>query len=234
MMPPMPQEPLTVLSSMATRELLAELISRYQRDTRVAVSAQAAGGVDVAQRVAAGEAVDVVVLAAAAIDKLVANGSVRGGTRRDLVKSGMAIAVAAGAARPDISTEAAVRDAVMAAHAIGYSTGPSGQHLEKLLAGWGILETLRPRIVIAPPGVPVGSLVADGRVALGFQQHSELMNLGGIEVLGPLPAAIQSITVFSAGITTRSTQPEAAAALLEYWSAPAAAAVKVLFGMEAI
>jgi len=234
MMPSMPEESLTLLSSMATRELLAELVSRYQRDTHRAVSAQAAGGVDVAQRVAAGEAVDVVVLAAAAIDKLTTNGSVRGGTRRDLVKSGMAIAVTAGAARPDISSAAAVRDAVMAAHTIGYSTGPSGQHLEKLLAEWGILETLRPRIVIAPPGVPVGALVADGRVALGFQQHSELMNLGGIEVLGPLPAAIQSITVFSAGITTRCTRPDAAAALLEYLSAPAAAAVKVQFGMEAI
>jgi molybdate transport system substrate-binding protein len=94
---------------MATRELLAELVARYQRDTRRAVSAQAAGGVDVAQRVGAGEAVDVVVLAAAAIDKLVMTGSVRDGTRRDLVKSGMAIAVPAGASRPDISTAAATR-----------------------------------------------------------------------------------------------------------------------------
>jgi molybdate transport system substrate-binding protein len=230
----MVEEPLTVLSSMATRDLLAELVSRYQRDTQRAVSAQAAGGVDVAQRVAAGEAVDVVVLAAAAIDKLVANGSVRVGTRRDLAKSGMAIAVPAGAPRPDISTAAAVRDALMAAPAIGYSTGPSGVHLEKLLEGWGILETLRPRIVIATPGVPVGSLVADGRVALGFQQHSELMNVGGIEVLGPLPAAIQSITVFSAGITTRCERLDAARALVDHLSSPATAPLKVQFGMEAV
>jgi len=219
---------------MATRELLAELVARYQRDTGRAVSAQAAGGVDVAQRVGAGEAVDVVVLAAAAIDKLVTTGSVRDGTRRDLVKSGMAIAVPAGAPRPDISTAAALRDAVMAAAAIGYSTGPSGVHLEKLLAGWGILETLRPRIVIAPPGVPVGSLVADGRVALGFQQQSELMNLRGIEVLGPLPAAIQSITVFAAGITTRCARLDAARELVDYLSTPATAPVKVQFGMEAV
>jgi len=219
---------------MATRELLAELVARYQRDTGRAVNARAAGGVDVAQRVASGEAVDVVVLAAAAIDKLVTTGSVRDGTRRDLVKSGMAIAVPAGAPRPDISTAAALRDAVMAAAAIGYSTGPSGAHLEKLLAGWGILETLRPRIVIAPPGVPVGSLVADGRVALGFQQHSELMNLRGIEVLGPLPAAIQSITVFAAGITSRCARPDAARELLDYLSTPATAPVKVQFGMEAV
>lgn len=234
MMAPMAEPPLTLLSSMATRELLAELVSRYQRDTGREVSAQAAGGVDVAQRVAAGEAVDVVALAAAAIDKLVAHGSVRDGTRRDLAKSGMAIAVTAGASRPDISTAAAVREAVLAAPAIGYSTGPSGLHLEKLLAGWGILETLRPRIVIAPPGVPVGSLVADGRVALGFQQQSELMNVGGIEVLGPLPAAIQSITVFSAGITTRCGRPDAARELIDYLSTPATAPIKRSFGMEAI
>jgi len=234
MIPSMSLAPLKLLSSMATRELLAELVDRYQRDTAHAVSAAAAGGVDVAKRVAAGEAVDVVVLASNAIDKLVAQGSVRAGSRQDLVSSGIAIAVAAGAPQPDIATEAALREAVLAAAAIGYSTGPSGVHLEKLLATWGVLETLRDRIVLAPPGVAVGSLVADGRVSLGFQQLSELRSLPGIQVVGPLPPALQSITIFSGGIAANSARADAARALLDYLASPSTAAVKLRHGMEPI
>jgi molybdate transport system substrate-binding protein len=233
-MPGMDAEPLKVLSSMATRELLAELIACYRHDTALAVTAEAAGGVDVAKRVQAGERVDVVVLAGTAIDTLTANGSVRAGSRRDLVKSGIAIAVRAGAARPDISSATAVRDAILAASGIGYSTGPSGVHLEKLLAGWGILETMRERIVTVPAGVPVGSLVADGRVSLGFQQLSELMSLPGIEVLGTLPAAIQSMTVFAGGIGSACSRPDDARALLEYLAAPGTAARKREYGMEPV
>jgi len=230
----MDAEPLKVLSSMATRELLSEMVAGYSRDTAHAVTAEAGGGVDVAKRVQGGERVDVVVLAGNAIDALTANGSVRVGSRRDLVKSGIAIAVRAGAVRPDISSATAVRDAILAAPGIGYSTGPSGVHLEKLLAGWGILETMRERIVTVPAGVPVGSLVADGRVSLGFQQLSELMSLPGIEVLGTLPAAIQSMTVFAGGIGSACSRPDDARALLEYLAAPGTAARKREYGMEPV
>ena len=227
----MPTQPLKLLSSMATRELLAELAIRYRRATGHGVTAEAAGGVDVAKRLQDGEGVDLVVLAAAAIDKLIAGGSVCAGSRRDLVRSGIAVAVAAGAARPDISSAAAVRDAVLAAATLGYSTGPSGLHLERLLTGWGILETVRKRIVPAPPGVPVGSLIADGRVALGFQQLSELKNLPGIDVVGPLPEAIQSMTTFSGGIASVCNRPEAVRGFLDYLAAPEAAALQREHGM---
>ena len=230
----MDAEPLKVISSMATREFLSALVAGYSRDTGHAVTAEAAGGVDVAKRVQAGERVDVVVLAAGVIDTLAANGSVRTGTRRDLVKSGIAIAVRAGAPRPDIGSATAVRDAILAAQAISYSTGPSGVHLEKLLAGWGIFETVRDRIVAAPPGVPVGTLVAEGRVSLGFQQLSELMRLPGIEVLGPMPAAIQSMTVFAGGIASASNRQELAHALLEYLAARGTAALQRRHGMEPV
>lgn len=225
--------PLKLVSSMATRELLAELVTQYTQATGQAVQAQAGGGVDVARRVQAGEAVDVVVLAANAIDQLAAEGKVVAGSRIDLVRSGIALAVRAGAPRPDISSEAAVRDAVLAARTLSYSTGPSGVYLQKLFERWGIAATIAPRIVQAPPGVPVGSLVAKGEVALGFQQLSELMNLEGITVLGALPDAIQSVTVFSAGIATASQQPAQARALVDFLAAPEAAAVKQRFGMQA-
>ena len=148
------------------------------------------------------------------------------------MRSGVAIAVRAGAPRPDVSTEAAVRQAVLAARSLSYSTGPSGVRLNRLFERWGIADAIKGRIVQAPPGVPVGSLVADGRVELGFQQLSELLNLPGIDVLGPLPPAIQIITTFSGGVTVTCQRPEAARAMLAYMASPAAAEAKRRQGME--
>jgi molybdate transport system substrate-binding protein len=176
-----------LLSSMATRDLLAELAARCGRELAQPVVAEAAGGVDVAKRVQAGEAVDIVVLASNVIDKLIGEQRLLEGSRADLVKSGIGIAVPKGGIRYDISSETAVRDAVVAARTLSYSTGPSGTYLQQLFERWGIAHTIRDRIVVPPPGVPVGTLVAKGECELGFQQMSELMNLAGIEVLGPLP-----------------------------------------------
>jgi molybdate transport system substrate-binding protein len=193
---------------------------------------EAVGGVDAAKRVMAGEAFDVVVLASDAIDKLVAAGRVVAGSKVDLVHSGVAVAVKAGVAHPDIASEEAVRRTVLAAPTLGYSTGPSGVQLAKLFERWGIAQEIAPRIVTAPPGVPVGALVARGDVALGFQQLSELMSLQGIDVLGPLPPAIQITTTFSAGVCAASAQPDAARSLLAFLASPEVAPIKQRHGME--
>lgn len=229
----MSPHPLKLISSMAAREVLGELAAQFQRATGQPVTAEAAGGVDVAKRVQAGEALDVVVLASNAIEKLIAEGRLLAGSRVDLAKSGVAIAVRSGAAQPDVSTEDAVKRAVLAARTLSYSTGPSGVYLEKLFERWGILETIRNRIVVPPPGVPVGSLVASGVAELGFQQLSELMSLPGIEVIGPLPPAIQTLTTFSGGISVRCGAPEPARALLDYMASPAALDIKKKHGMDA-
>jgi molybdate transport system substrate-binding protein len=160
-------------------------------------------------------------------------GRLLAGSRVDLVRSGIAIAVKTGAPRPDVASEEAVRGAVSAARTLSYSTGPSGVYLERMFERWGILEAVRARIVVPPPGVPVGSLVASGAAELGFQQLSELLTSAGIDVLGALPPAIQSITVFSGGIATGSTRTVAARALLEFMASPAVGDVKRRFGMEA-
>lgn len=228
----MPATPLKVLSSMATRELLNELTSGYQRSSGQAVTSEAAGGVDVAKRVRAGEAVDVVVLSSTAIDSLTAAGSLLPDSRTDLVKSGVSIAVRAGAPRPDVTGEEALKRAVLAAKGVSYSTGPSGVYLENLFERWGILPQIRGRIVVAPPGVPVGSLVASGAVELGFQQLSELMTLPGIDVIGPLPPGIQTITIFSGGISCGCTRPELARALLDYLASPPVSDTKRRNGMD--
>jgi molybdate transport system substrate-binding protein len=188
------------ISSMATKALLADLTQAYQAQTGVSVHIESVGGVDAAKRVQAGEAFDMVLLASDAIDKLMASGHVQTGSRSDWVRSPVAVAVQAGAYRPDLSNEAAVKAAVLASSTLSYSTGPSGVYLEKLFARWGIADEVKPRIVVPPPGTPVGALVASGQAALGFQQLSELIALSGIDVLGTLPADVAFITTFSSGI----------------------------------
>ena len=153
---------LTGISSMATRSLLNELAEMYTQRSGITVAIESVGGVDAAKRVLAGEAFDLVVLASDAIDKLIAAGRVVAGSKVDIARSGVAIAVRAGAARPAIDSEDAVREAVRSARTVGYSTGPSGVALAKLFERWGIAEEIKDRIVQATPGVPVGSLVAKG------------------------------------------------------------------------
>lgn len=217
---------------MATRQVLAELVAAYGQRSGCAVAMESVGGVDAARRIQAGEAFDLVVLASDAIDKLVASGHVVAGSKVDLVRSGVAACVQAGAARPDISSEDAVRRAVQDARTIGYSTGPSGVALARLFERWGIAADVQQRTVQAPPGVPVGALVAKGEVALGFQQTSELMHLEGIDVLGPLPDAIQITTTFSGGLCAGSPNGEAVRQLLAFMASPEAAGAKRRHGME--
>ncbi|MCA0243748.1 MAG: substrate-binding domain-containing protein [Proteobacteria bacterium] len=226
--------PLKIISSMATKALLAELAAAYRAvDAAADLQIESVGGVDAAKRVQAGEAFDGVVLASNAIDSLIEAGRLVAGSRADLVRSGIYVAVKAGAAAPAIDSEDAVRQAVLAAPSIGYSTGPSGVYLQKLFERWGIAAQIQERTVQAKPGVPVGRLVAAGEIALGFQQLSELMNEPGLQVLGPLPPAIQQLTVFSGGVTVAGTQAEAVRAWLAWCASPATAEIKRRNGMEA-
>ena len=225
---------LRVLSSMATRSLIADLIALFEAASPVRVSLETVGGVDAARRVKSGEVIDVVVLASDAIGQLIADDRIVAGSAVGLVRSPVAVAVRAVAPHPDISSIDAVKRAVMAARAVGYSTGPSGTHLAKLFAAWDDTGSLQKRVVVAKPGVPVGSLVAQGDVELGFQQLSELMTLEGIEVVGLLPEGVQVTTTFSGGVARTSPSPEAARALLTFMASPDLAGLKRQHGMEAV
>ena len=228
------RQPITGISSMATRQVLVELAIAYERKSGQPVAIESVGGVDAARRVEDGEAFDIVVLASDALDRLASAGRVDPSSKVGLARSGIAVAVAAGEPHPDISTESALREAILNVRSIGYSTGPSGAHLTRLFERWGIAEDIASRIVQAPPGVPVGALVARGDVALGFQQLSELIHLSGIDVIGAMPPATQSTTIFAAAICSAAKHREAAQALLSFLTSREADYAKSSNGMEPV
>ena len=216
---------------MAMRHVLAECCAAYREATGERVDIACVGGIEAAQRVRRGEPFEFVVLARDAIDALAVERLLRAETRTDLARSAIAIAVARGARRPDIASGSAVRDAVLGARAVGYSTGPSGTHVLRLFEQWGIADAVAPRLVQAPPGVPVAALIARGDVELGFQQSSELMHEPQIDIVGQLPAEIQSTTIFTAAVPMATAQIESAMALLAFLASPACDAAKRAHGM---
>ncbi len=224
--------PLRVISSMATQQILNDLVAQYQTASGQAVRVESVGGVDAAKRVHAGEEFDVVVLARNAMDQLQGASKLVQGTLCDLVISGVAVAVASGSAHPDITSEGAVKQAVLNASTLGYSTGPSGVQLASLFERWGIADSLKDRIVQAPPGVPVGALIAKGEVALGFQQLSELLNVNGVDVVGMLPKPIAIATVFSGAVASTCNNKAAASALLAFMATPQNAEIIRQNGMD--
>jgi molybdate transport system substrate-binding protein len=217
------------LSSMATRHILSDLARDYESQTGVGVEIRSMGGVEVAKSVRAGEMTDIVVLASKVMASLEAEGHLVKDETRDFVRSEIGVAVRAGSALPSLADEQAIKKAMLDVRKLCYSTGPSGDHLKALCEKWGVP---RERVLIAPPGVPVATLVANGDADLGFQQLSELIGQPGIEVVGPLPPEIQAVTVFSAGIATMSPDPEAARAFITYLASAKTGDAKRRHGME--
>jgi molybdate transport system substrate-binding protein len=173
-------------------------------------------------RLERGEAIDVVIMAAPALDSLIKQGKVRAGSRVDLVQSLTGMAVKAGAPKPDISTVDALKRTLLAAKSIAYSDSASGVYLStELFPKLGIADQIRgkSRKIEADP---VGEAVARGEVEIGFQQISELRPVKGIDIVGPLPPGAQRLTIFAAGIPATSKHPEAAKALIQWLASPAA------------
>lgn len=226
-------EILAGISSMATRALLVELCAAYERAGGTQIRFESVGGVDAMKRVRGGEPFDLVVLAADAIDGLAETGSVYGDSRSALVNSEVAIAVPTGAARPDISSEPALRSVVLDARGVGYSTGPSGKALIELFARWGVTEELKEKLVLAPPGVPVATLVTGGQASVGFQQFSELVDQPGVVVLGLMPPGLEIVTTFVGAIGIASRHIEAARAALAFMRSPDMNKLKQRHGMSA-
>jgi molybdate transport system substrate-binding protein len=220
------------ISSMATRQILADLTGLYEQRSGCRVTIKSMGGVDAARAVRAGEPIDVILLASNVMKQLEAEGYIGFSSRADFARSGIAMAVRAGAQWPSINDGDAVKRAVLEARKVCYSTGPSGDHLKQLWERWGILGTISQRAIQAPPGIPVAALVARGDADLGFQQLSELLHCPGIDIVGPLPPEIQATTVFSVGVSSSSSRVESARALVTFLNSPEADAVKRKHGMD--
>ena len=224
-----PTREIGIMSSLALKAASLELLPRFESENGVAVLAQFVGGVEIGKRLRAGDPSELVIMAAAAIDEFVKQGLVVPGSRVDLVRSKIGMAVRSGAPRPDISSGAALRRAVEAASAVAYSTGPSGVHVADVFKRWGIPEQ---KLLQSPPGVPAGDFVARGSADIAFQQISELLPVDGIDYVGPLPDEVQLVTVFSAGTNVRAKDPDTAQLLTDYFTAPEAYPVLESYGLE--
>lgn len=220
-----------VMASAAFREAYLELLPGFERASGHSVTNAWVPSVQMLSRLKGGETTDVVILSDASLAELMREGVIA--ERFPLAKSGIGLAVRAGAPHPDISSGEAVKRAVLAARAIVYSTGPSGIYLRGLFERMGIADAIKGK-VRQVQGEPAGAAVARGEAEIGFQQISELLPVAGIEVIGPLPPDIQEITVFSAGLHARAREPAAARALVAWLSAPAAASVIRKKGMEPV
>ena len=221
-----------VMASAAIKEAYLELVPQFEKSTEHKVSTTWAGTVDITKRLNAGEVFDLIIMAGSSIDAFIKQGKLVAGSRVDLAKSGVGVAVRAGAPKPDISSADAVKRAMLAAKSIAYSTGPSGVYLAALFQRMGIADQIKDRVKVGAPGVPIGEIIARGEAEIGFQQVSELLPVAGIDYIGPLPPDIQQITVFASGIHIGATQADAAKALVKFLTSPQAAPVIKKKGME--
>ena len=185
-------------------------------------------------RLERGEGADVLIMVGYALGDLVKQGKVIADSRVDLAKSPIGIAVKSGTPRPDISSADAVKRALLAAKSIAYSDSASGVYVStEMFAKLGIADEMKDK-ARKIPATPVGEIVARGDAEIGFQQISEMLPVPGVDIVGPLPADLQNITVFSAGIATVSKEPEAGKALIKFLASPAARDTIVKSGMEPI
>ncbi len=220
-----------VLAAGAAKEVYLELIPQFEQNTGDRAVATWSGTADIKKRMADGEVYDVVIASAPDIDMFIQQGKMVAGSRTDLMKSGIGVAVRAGTPKPDIASSEALKSTLIAAKSIGYSTGPSGAYFLTLLERMGIADQVKSKLKQTPSGIRIGTMIASGDAEIGFQQVSELIHEPGIDYLGPLPADIQNITTFSAGIQNGANQP-AARELVKALTGPAAATVIKKHGME--
>jgi molybdate transport system substrate-binding protein len=214
-----------VVSTQATQEAYLELVAQFEKASGHKVTTVFSGTLNVQKRLADGEPYDLIIMAGPAIADLIKTGKVAPGSRVDLARSGIGVAVRAGASRPDIRSTEALKKTLLAAKSIGYSTGPSGVYMTDVFRRLGIADQIKSKLRQTPTGVFVGSLLASGEVEIGFQQVSELAHYPGIDYVGPLPADIQIVTVFSSGKLVGVKPVDAANAWIAFLTSPAAAAV---------
>ena len=221
-----------VLASNAIKEAALELFPQFEKASGNKVVVTWSGTVDIKKKIAAGEVFDLVIVASPELDTFAKDGKIAAGSKVDLVRSSIGVAVKAGAPKPDFKSGDDLKKTLLAAKSVGYSTGPSGVYLVSLFEKMGIADQIKAKAKITTPGAPVASLIRSGEAEIGFQQVSELIHEAGIDFLGPIPADIQNITVFSSGVPAEAKAQTEARALQKFLTAPAAAPVIKKHGLE--
>jgi molybdate transport system substrate-binding protein len=228
-----------VMASGAFTAAYLELVPEFERATRNTVVTSFGGSLGngpetIPNRLQRGEPADLVILAASALDNLIKQGKVVAGSRVDLVRSSIGMAVRAGASRPDISSVAALRQTLLRAKSIAYSASASGVYIStELFQRLGIADQVLAKSKNAE-GQRVAALVARGEAEIGFQQISELVPEPGIDYVGPLPPEVQRVTVFSAGIVVGAKKPEQAKELIKFLASENAISVIKKTGLEPV
>jgi molybdate transport system substrate-binding protein len=198
------------------KSVLIELAPVLEREHAIRFTTTWGATVGLAQEIAGGAQADLAILTGEVVDDLIARGKAVAGSRVDLARSGIGVAVRKGAPRPDIGTADALRRALLAARSVAHSkSGQSGLYFPTVLERLGIAAEMKPKLVVPESGIAIGELVARGEAEIGVQQISELLPVAGVEVVGPLPPPLQKITVFSAGVPATATHPRAALALAQ-------------------
>ena len=221
-----------VLAANAVKEPFLALAATFEKATGHKVAASWSGTEGIAKRIMGGEVADVVLVGSASMDRLIQEGKVVPGSRASVAKVGVGVAVRAGLPKPDISSADGVRKAVLDAKSVAYSSGPSGQYIAELFKRLGIAEQVSDKLKVPPSNVPVSEVLARGEADLGFQQISELLNVNGIDYLGPLPSELQNMTVYFAGLHSVAPAPDAAKALIKSLTAPESGPIIKRSGME--
>jgi molybdate transport system substrate-binding protein len=221
-----------VIASGATKEIINEILPAFEKNSGHKVAIEFTGTANIKKRISAGETYDLVIVGAPEIDAFAQQGKIASGTRTDLMKSGVGVAVRSGASKPDIGSSEALKKTLLAAKSIGYSSGPSGDHMVNLVERMGIADQVKPKMKQVPSGSRISTMIESGEAEIGFQQISELIHENGIDYIGPLPSEVQKITVYAAGLHTGAREPEAAKALVKALAAPDAATLIKAHGME--
>ena len=225
---------ITVLATPAIKEAYAELVPVFEKQTHHKVTTAWVGTAVLAKRLNEGEVFDAVICASNLLEELTDTGKLMAGSRSDVARSLVGVAVKAGAPKPDFGSEEALRQTLLRAKAIGISTGPSGVYLNQLFQRMGVLDDIRPKFKIPAPGGMVAELVAKGEAEIAFQQVAELVNKPGVSYVGALPDSLQGVTVFAGGVHARSNEPDAARAFLRFLASPEHAALLTKHGLEPV
>ena len=227
-----------VLATIAMQSVLEDLAPKFEKASGHKVSLTFGLGVPLTKRVQDGEVADVLVAPRGGIDGLIKAGRLEAGSDTTLARSSVGVAVRKGAPKPDISTPEALKRALLAAKSVSYSNpafgGASGVHFGKVIERLGITEEMKAKTKFPPEGGFTARLLITGEAELAVQQIGELISVADVELVGPLPGELQSVTTFAAAIPSAARQPEAAKALINYLQSREAMAVMKAKGLDPI